>query len=726
MEMGGGAMQRLSGPHATMTDRLQASLCCAALCIATLGSVRAEEIDRRQLVERHNPCITQYSPKSPLSVGNGEFAFSFDITGLQTFPEVQPCVPLGTMAQWGWHTFPSSKRYRYEETLHNYPVYGREVSYSTDMESPAAQALRANPHRFNLARIGLLLRDKQGSRVSDPEALTETRQELSLWTGESASHFQYDGHPVQVRTLAHPTLDAIAFSIKSPLIAKNRLAVEVSFAYPAGVWGPTVDAWDCPEKHASNLASQGGRHRILRSLDDVAHALDIHTKGTVRSTNDSHLFVVESHDKNAGVLEGAIHFLKTQEQPTAALNYESVRNAAREHWREFWSTGGAIDLSESTDPRWRELERRIVLSQYQTAINCSGSMPPQETGLVCNSWFGKSHLEMHWWHAAHFTLWGRGELLERSLDWYQKILPAARRIAERQGYSGVRWPKMTGPHGVSSPSNVGELLIWQQPHPIYFAELAYRRQPSRETLLRFQEIVEQTANFMADYASHDSEQDRYILGPVLIPAQECYDGRSQEGVLNPTFELAYWRWGLNAAIEWRKRLGLEPPTQWEEVSRKLARPTIQQGVYTAIENSPFTRRRDHPSMLAAFGVLPDVGMIAPDTMGRTLDDVVRDWSWKDTWGWDYPMMAMTAARLGRRRQAVDFLLFDSPKNQYLANGHCWQADRLPLYLPANGGLLTTAAMMAAGWDGSEDFGDAPGFPDDASWKVKHEGLQRMP
>ena len=89
----------------------------------------------------------------------------------------------------------------------------------------------------------------------------------------------------------------------------------------------------------------------------------------------------------------------------AALpDFRQTRAAARKHWNKFWSTGGAIDLSGSKDPRWQELERRIVLSQYLTAIQCAGSYPPQETGLTYNSWYGKFHLEMHWWHAAHFAL----------------------------------------------------------------------------------------------------------------------------------------------------------------------------------------------------------------------------------------------------------------------------------------------------------------------------------
>ena len=73
-----------------------------------------------------------------------------------------------------------------------------------------------------------------------------------------------------------------------------------------------------------------------------------------------------------------------------------------------------------------------MLSQYLTAIQCSGSLPPQETGLTCNSWYGKFHLEMHYWHAAHFAAWGRPPLLERSLAWYAQFCPArARRRTHR-------------------------------------------------------------------------------------------------------------------------------------------------------------------------------------------------------------------------------------------------------------------------------------------------------
>jgi len=89
------------------------------------------------------------------------------------------------------------------------------------------------------------------------------------------------------------------------------------------------------------------------------------------------------------------------------------------------------------------------------------------------------------------------------------------------------------------------------------------------------------------------------------------------------------------------------------------------------------------------------------------------------------MTAMTAARLGEQKSAVDVLLMDVVKNTYLPNGHNYQTDGLSIYLPGNGGLLIAIAMMAAGWDNCPPI-HAPGFPQDGSWTVKWEGLSPMP
>ncbi|WP_327581294.1 hypothetical protein OHA25_35630 [Nonomuraea sp. NBC_00507] len=377
-----------------------------------------------------------------------------------------------------------------------------------------------------------------------------------------------------------------------------------------------------------------------------------------------------------------------------------------------------MELSDSRDDRAPELERRIVLSQYLTAIHCAGSSPPAETGLMTNSWRGRFHLEMHWWHAAHFPLWGRPELLERSLGWYESVRQRARGTARAQGCPGARWPKQVGPDGRESPSPIGPFLVWQQPHPIFLAELVRRAGGGRGAVERYADVVLDTAAFMAAFAVRGPAG--HGLGPPLVPAQESYaDVRAS--AVNPTFELAYWSWALAVAQDWRRLLGLAPDPLWDEVSAGMARPRIRDGVYAAMDAPPYTVPDDHPSMLYALGVVPPTHLIDRETMRATLRSVLATWRWETTWGWDYPAIAMTATRLGEPAIAVDALLMPVAKNTYLPNGHNRQTNTLPVYLPGNGGLLWAVALMAKGWDGGPP---APGFPD--TWPVRQEGLLPMP
>ncbi len=91
--------------------------------------------------------------------------------------------------------------------------------------------------------------------------------------------------------------------------------------------------------------------------------------------------------------------------------------------------------------------------------------------------------------------------------------------------------------------------------------------------------------------------------------------------------------------------------------------------------------------------------VSTSKMTDTFDEVLRDWNWESTWGWDYPLLAMTATRLYQAEDAVDALFIETRKNTYLPNGHNFQNDRLKIYLPGNGGLLSAMAMMAAGFEG---------------------------
>jgi hypothetical protein len=56
-----------------------------------------------------------------------------------------------------------------------------------------------------------------------------------------------------------------------------------------------------------------------------------------------------------------------------------------------------VDIAGATsDPDAFELERRTIQSLYLMRSQEAGSVPPQESALLYNSWTGKHHSEMRW------------------------------------------------------------------------------------------------------------------------------------------------------------------------------------------------------------------------------------------------------------------------------------------------------------------------------------------
>ncbi|MCO6490898.1 MAG: hypothetical protein J5I98_20945 [Phaeodactylibacter sp.] len=707
-----------------------ASFLCLIACSGE-EATDAGRIDRRALALRHNVVLTGADSLGALSVGNGDFAFTVDVTGLQSFPEYyENGISLGTQSQWGWHSYPNRGGYVLQDVLEAYETCnGKKIPVAVQHSGgrkAAADWLRANPHRLHLGLIGLELLKEDGEAAAIHD-LQNIRQELDLWTGAITSRYELEGVPVQVELYGHQEQDLIAFRLQSPLIAAGRLKAKFRFPYGKQCHVCPGYDWEHPEKHQSKIIRQAEQQAwIQRTLDSTGYAVGIRwaDQGTL-SNPVPHQFELVP-DKGADSFEASVWFVPDL-QEGAIPGFEATRQNSREQWEAFWMNGAAVDFSECTDPRAEELERRVVLSQYLTKIQCAGMYPPQETGLTFNSWYGKFHLEMHWWHGVHFALWNRIGLLEKSMGWYGRVMEEARRTAERQGFEGVRWQKMTGPEGRSSPSSVGEFLAWQQPHPIYFAELFYRRRPDAKTLEQFREIVFETADFMASFARYDSTDGKYHLCHPLIPAQEIFPATKTD---DPPFELAYWHYGLSTAQEWRRRLGMAENEQWQDVIDKLAPLPRAEALYLPAARateaySNHDNRRDHPIVTGVYGMLPGKPEMDTAVMGNTFREVMSQWDWASTWGWDYPMLAMCAARLGYREEAVDALLMEVQKNTYLVNGHNYQDKRLRLYLPGNGGLLTAVAMMSAGWDGSPENPN-PGFPDNGTWKVRWEGLERMP
>lgn len=714
-----------------MMTKKPIKLIALALIFAAFGCVEKPEakIDRHALVSRNNVLVEGFDSLASLSVGNGNFAFTTDLSGLQTFySDYENGVPLGTQSNWGWHTNPNTENYQWSETLKYWDVQGRKVPYRHQLkDSPRANAacnyFRENPQRLHLGMIGLKLTKADGTPAVIHD-IKNARHELDMWAGKITSSFEFDGEPVKVETYCHQGQDQISAHIESPLIAKGQLAVQWKF--PAAVAQNTHAGYDfnSPEKHQSVLQENANNHATIhRQLDNDSYEVAMNWTGDAAlAETEPHTFVLQP--KTGESLEVNCLFAPEIENETLA-DFSATKQNNEEKWPAFWQSGGAVDFSACTDPRAKELERRTVLSQYLIQIQSSGDLPPAETGLTYNSWYGKFHMEMHWWHIAHFAQWNRPKYMLEQLDFYNKIYGKALQTAQDQGYKGVRWPKMIGPDGENSPSSVGSYLIWQQPHIIWFAEQMYRANPTDETIQKYKKLVFATADFMADFPIWSDEQQQYNLEPPLIPAQEHWPRETTE---NPPFELAYWHWALTVANQWKERAGEMKDDKWEDVRLKLAKPDQADGVYLGIQGATdsYTNKElmeDHPVVLGAYGILPAWDKIDPEVMRKTMHVIAERWDWPSTWGWDYPMSAMSAVRLGEPELALEFLLKNVQKNTYLKNGHNYQSERLRIYLPGNGGFLTTIAMMCAGWDGCTE--DNPGFPKDGKWNVKWENLNPM-
>jgi hypothetical protein len=90
-------------------------------------------------------------------------------------------------------------------------------------------------------------------------------------------------------------------------------------------------------------------------------------RGAVITNTVKHEFQIVPSQKTDR-LEVVCGFSPTNLDAKTLPSFGRTAITAQTYWNSFWQNGGAIDLSGSKDPRWFELERRIVLSEYLTAI----------------------------------------------------------------------------------------------------------------------------------------------------------------------------------------------------------------------------------------------------------------------------------------------------------------------------------------------------------------------
>ncbi|MES2275738.1 MAG: hypothetical protein V4592_06940 [Bacteroidota bacterium] len=693
----------------------------AILCLIVPTLSQAQRIDRYALVNRHNVQLTEIDPLAPLSVGNGDFAYTADVTGMQSFEDYywKNGISLETLSTWVWHSFPNVNNLKLQDAMKEIDFHGRKIMYASQEKSPAGEYFRQNPHPVPLGQISLVQGD---GKVLDMASISHIQQKLDLWKGLITSNYTINGTPVMVETVSHPGQSTVAFKIKSALLKGGlKTAFRFPYAYDFTIKNKPPFDWTKPDRHKTTIINQSANQVLLkRSIEGTVYYVTVSWQGKGQFAQDGdHRFLL------AGMGADSLQITCTFSPDIpklAAPAFVAVKAASAASYQNFWTKGGVVDFTGSTDARAPELERRIILSQYLLHVNYAGSFPPQETGLTHISWYGKHNSEVYWWHTAQFYQWGHTESLENSFAWYKKVLPVAVAQAKSEGFEGARWPKMSGIDARPSPGSINPFIIWNQCNPIYLAELIYRAHPDKATLNKYSGVVFESAKFMSSYAFYDVKTGRYILGP---PIKGVAEHNAENETQNPTFELTQWYYGLKVAQDWRERLGMPRDKHWDDILAKLARPTIRNGKYAELETDPGSGGSDQ---IMALGYLPKTPMIDEQVMAQTFNSIYDRGGLRSFISWSLGKGALTAARLGEQQKAVNILCNDIFGAKFLKNGHVQRAKEplaCPAYLPANSAFMAAAALMAGGWDGAPNI-NAPGFPQDGTWHVRAEGLNKLP
>jgi hypothetical protein len=271
-------------------------------------------------------------------------------------------------------------------------THGRNVSY--DIPDPrlpqASQWLISNPNRINLGRIGLQYKGEflTESQISAP------RQELDLWSGVITSTFKVYGQLVKVVTQGDFESDTAIFEVQSDLLSSGDLTVGLDFPYPPihstkYKYEVFVGSYDFPQNHTTLIVGNTkDRAHIFHQLQETTYFVNLRWPASSlqlsRVSNATHRYTLVP--SSSSTLKFTANFALDKQVPDSpsALQHQNPID-----WKKYWTRGGFVDLTASSNPKANELQRRIILSLYHVRVNSAAKgQSPQESGLMNNGWYG--------------------------------------------------------------------------------------------------------------------------------------------------------------------------------------------------------------------------------------------------------------------------------------------------------------------------------------------------
>lgn len=582
---------------------------------------------------KYNLKFNHIDSKNPVTIGNGDFAITLDQTGTQSLYEIYKDIPLSTMSNKNWF-------YKDKKDIKPSYVDGKAYMLFNLDNDPNYQTNRQYPFKYSFMQILLYDNDK----LIDINNIKDVKQELDLYKGIVTSSFNYKEKNNKTTSFIYQDHDEFNFKLQS-----DNLNLALKFNYPS-------------------YTKNGYR------LDILPNVLVKEDRITLLYDDKNSLsFKLKSSSKYQ-IVENTLIF--DDNNVSFSLALDEIKEGKL--LDEFWKCDNGIIIDNE------ELVKKMVLSKYLLHVNSTGIYPPQESGLTYNCWNSKFHLEMHLIH----SLWNIynnhvGDLV-KSFDYYLSIMPSALKRASLNGYKGLRFPKMTGPDGEDSPSNIGPLLIWQAPHILFMLQEIYYLYNKENIIKKYEPLISGTIDFMISFLTlKDSKYQ--MLDPLLEACESIPLDRCQ----NPSFELEYWRYTLERQPKIDTVLYGHQRYDYLDITSKIITPKEDDGIYLKTYGviDKYDLYKDHPTEGFLMSFFKSK-IVDKEKMVKTIDYILKNMDLSSYWGWDFPFLGLSLLNCGEIEKSIEVTQLNTINNQYLYNGYNTSPrDDLKAYLPGNGAFL---------------------------------------
>lgn len=582
---------------------------------------------------KYNLKFNHIDSKNPVTIGNGDFAITLDQTGTQSLYEIYKDIPLSTMSNKNWF-------YKDKKDIKPSYVDGKAYMLFNLDNDPNYQINRQYPFKYSFMQILLYDNDK----LIDINNIKDVKQELDLYKGIVTSSFNYKEKINKTTSFIYQDHDEFNFKLQS-----DNLNLALKFNYPS-------------------YTKNGYR------LDILPNVLVKEDRITLLYDDKNSLSFKLKSSSNYQIVENTLIF--DDNNVSFSLALDEIKEGKL--LDEFWKCDNGIIIDNE------ELVKKMVLSKYLLHVNSTGIYPPQESGLTYNCWNSKFHLEMHLIH----SLWNIynnhvGDLV-KSFDYYLSIMPSSLKRASLNGYKGLRFPKMTGPDGEDSPSNIGPLLIWQASHILFMLQEIYYLYNKENIIKKYEPLISGTIDFMISFLTlKDSKYQ--MLDPLLEACESIPLDRCQ----NPSFELEYWRYTLERQPKIDTVLYGHQRYDYLDITSKIITPKEDDGIYLKTYGviDKYDLYKDHPTEGFLMSFFKSK-IVDKEKMVKTIDYILKNMDLSSYWGWDFPFLGLSLLNCGEIEKSIEVTQLNTINNQYLYNGYNTSPrDDLKAYLPGNGAFL---------------------------------------